>query len=217
MKSAAQRCVLMVAAGVCVATLSACNNAPRGDSGGIIDARERTGADRYDPAADTVSLLEFADKAAEDLAGQIARIPEIKNSPTQVIIEIGSLRNMTRTTSSADFEALQRRVVTTLVRSDLAREVAQVRENIDRVQRDAAPHTAPAQVDPLGRSAPVAGGPGVEASNLDFTYFLNGTFSELSRGDGVQSTYLLDFTLTKGTTRQIIWVSPKYDIKQFRN
>lgn len=212
LSSSTRRVVCLGLSSMCVA-LVGCNTAPPGDTGGVIDARERTRVDMNSSEADSTSLLEFADRVGQELGSQIARIPEIRNSPTQVIIELGSIQNNTRTPSS-DFAAMQRRVFLTLQRSDLVRENAQIRERYDRVVRDAAGMEAPVQVDPLGREAPTQGGPVVDRGNLAVTYFLQGTFSELVRGN-FQSTFQLDFTLTKGTTRQIVY-SNLFDFKQLR-
>lgn len=202
--------ILLIAA----SAMPACNTnqAPQGNTGGTIDPRRRTTADTYDQSADSVTMLEFADVVGQELGSQIARIPEIRSSPTQVVIELGGLQNNTRT-PSADFAAVQRKVFITLVNSDLARENARIVEKRDRVARDAASVAAPAPVDPLGRGEqPASNQGGMKDYPLDSTYFLQGTFSELSRGNGVQSTYVFDFTLTNASSRQIVFarqITPK--------
>lgn len=192
-----------------------CNTAPQGNTGGLIDPTRRTGIDANAPGADSVSLLEFADITGQQMAADIARVPEIKGSPTKVIIEMGSIQNRTDTPSS-DFDAMQREVFSTLVRSDVARDVAQFRERFDRVSRDAAGMQGQVIVDPTGREAPRQVGAAVEQSDLNYVYFLQGTFSELSRAGGIQSTYVLNFSLVKGTNRSIVWTSPQYRFKQVR-
>ncbi len=188
------------------------NSAPRGNTGGLIDPYRRTSADTYDEAADSVTLLEFADTVGQELGAQIARIPEIRSSATQVVIELGGLQNNTRT-PSGDFAAVQRRVFLTLVNSDLARENARIVERRERVARDAAGVMPPASADPLGRGESTTSPQGtMKDYPLDATYFLQGTFSELSRGGGVQSTYVFDFTLTNASSRQIVFarqITPK--------
>ncbi len=193
------------------ALLAGCNTAPQGHTGGLIDPRRRTTADTYDQAADSATLLEFADIVGQELGSQIARIPEIRSSPTQVVIELGGLQNNTRTPSN-DFAAVQRRVFLTLVNSDLARESARIVEQRDRVVRDTAGVMPAAQADPLGREQPTSNQGSMKDYPLDLTYFLQGTFSELSRGNGIQSTYVFDFTLTNAASRQIVFarqITPK--------
>lgn len=197
----------MVATALAGGLLGGCNTAPPGDTGGVIGARERTRVDAGSSEADTTTLLEFADRVGQELGAQLARIPEVKNSPTQVIIEMGGIQNMTRTPSS-DFAAMQRRVFLTLQRSDLVRENAQVRERYDRVARDAV-NLGPES----GATLPGSAG-GVQSSQVGSTFLLQGTFSELSRG-GYQGNFLLDFTLTKADTRAIVY-SNQFDFKQLR-
>ena len=201
------RFAVATAAVPALGVLPACNTAPPGDTGGIIGSRERTKVDAASPEADTTTLLEFADRVGQELGAQLARIPEIKGSPTQVIIELGGIQNQTRTPSS-DFAAIQRRVFLTLQRSDLVRENAQVRERYDRVSRDAV-NLGPES----GASLPGSQG-GVQSSNVASTYLLQGTFSELARG-GYQSNFLMDFTLTKADSRLIVY-SNQFDFKQLR-
>lgn len=209
-----QRAISVVGLSAMSVFLSACNQAPRGDDGGIIDVRERTGADKFSEGADTVTLLEFADAVGQDLAGNFLTIPAIQQSQFRVTVELGSLQNQTRTPSS-DFAAVQRRVFLTLANSDLVRKGARVVESRARVQRDAGIGGQPTVTqDPLGREAPVVtAAPGTYP--LEDTYFLQGTFSELSRGGGIQSTYVFDFTLTNAASREIVFAN-QITRKQFR-
>lgn len=194
--------------------LSGCNTAPPGDTGGMIDVRERTGADKFDEGADTVTLLEFADQVGQELAGNFLTLPEIQGSQYRVIIELGSIQNNTRTPSS-DFAAIQRRVFLTLAQSDFVRKGARVVESRARMARDAGTAGQGAVVqDPLGREPAVVAG-GLATYPLQDTYFLQGTFSELSRGRGIQSTYQFDFTLTNAQSREIVYAN-QIAAKQFR-
>lgn len=184
---------------VALAILGGCNTAPSGHTGGVIDSRTRTGADRYDRAADSVSLVEFASDVGQNLAADFMSIPNIQQSQYRVILEMGSIQNMTQTPSS-DFAALQRKVFLTLQQSDFVRRGAKVVERRDRMDRD----------------AQLAGATGnVAQYTVGDTYFLQGTFSELSRGGGYQSTYLFDFTLTSAESREIVYAR-QFEFKQVR-
>jgi len=201
-------------AALLAAALAGCNTAPRGDTGGIIDPKERTGADRFDERADTVTLFEFAEDVGQNLAGEFLSVPAIQGSQYRVVIEIGSIQNNTRTPAS-DFAAVQRRVFITLAQSDLVRKGAKVVESRARVERDAgAAGQATVVRDPLGRERPTSSG-GMTDYPLGDTYFLQGTFSELSRGAGRQSTYQFDFTLTNAQSREIVYAK-QILAKQFR-
>jgi len=198
--------LLRVASIASLSLLAACNQGPRGDTDGRIDPYNRTRIDAASPEADSVTLLEFSDQVGQDLAAQLAQIPEIRSSPSKVLIELGSIQNRTRTPSS-DFAAIQRRVFLTLVQSDFARNVADIVEDVDRMDADAA-RVAPAPAtDAQGRPTHQTARYPAEQ-----TYFLQGTFSELSRGGGRQSTYVFDFTLTSAASRKIVYarqITPK--------
>lgn len=187
-------------AAILAAVLAAagCNTAPAGDTGGLIPVSERTGADRFDPAADSVTLLEFADASGQELSAAFLTLPTIAQSQFRVVIEVGSIQNNTATPSS-DFAAVQRRVFLTLAQSDLVRKGARVVETRARVSRDVANAN-----DPFGQGDP-GSVTGLDQYPLGSTYFLQGTFSELSRGGAFQSTYLFDVTLTNAQTREIVY------------
>lgn len=188
-----------ISAILAVAALGGCNTAPSGHTGGVIDSRTRTGADRHDRAADSVSLVEFAGDVGQKLSADFLSIPNIQQSQYRVILEMGSIQNMTQTPSS-DFAALQRKVFLTLQQSDFVRRGARIVERRERMDRD----------------AQLAGATGnVAQYTVGDTYFLQGTFSELSRGGGYQSTYLFDFTLTQAESREVVYAE-QFEFKQVR-
>ncbi len=189
-----------------VLAASGCNQGPRGDTGGTIDPYNRTRVDANSPEADVVTLLEFSDQVGQELAVQLGRIGEIRNAPSKALIELGSIQNKTRT-PSGDFAAIQRRVFLTLVNSDFAQNVADVVEDVDRMDADAARVAPSAPVDAQGKPTHQTARYPAEQ-----TYFLQGTFSELSRGGGRNSTFVFDFTLTNAASRKIVFarqITPK--------
>ncbi|MFN5661990.1 MAG: hypothetical protein ACK48N_07870, partial [Planctomyces sp.] len=101
--------------------MSGCQSQPpMGDTGGVIDARERTRLDARSPEADVTTLLAFSDKVAQGLADRILtepRIAEANASGKRVVLEFGGLNNRT-TTPRSDFEAIQRRVFIGLVNNN---------------------------------------------------------------------------------------------------
>jgi len=200
---------------VAASALCGCSNtAQKGNSEGRTDPYRGTAADAADPAAHTVALLEFANASGQELAAEFLSLPAIKDAKYRVVIEMGSIQNHTRTPSS-DFAQVQRRVFLTLAQSDLVRKGAKVVENKARMERDAASVSAPPQTDPVGRDQPVSAGGSVDTYALKDTYFLQGTFSEMSRGGGSQSTYQFDVTLTNAQSREIVFAKI-FDHKQVR-
>ncbi|MGD9691114.1 MAG: hypothetical protein AB7K52_11540 [Phycisphaerales bacterium] len=190
-------------------TLGACNQAPRGDAGKTIDPYERTKADRLDPSADAVTLIEFSDQVSQSLAARIASIPEIRDSQQKVVIELGDLQNNTRTPKS-DFATIQRRIFINMTNSDVLREHADVVESVGRMDREAGSVAPAATVDPTGRTVTTA--PSSDRYDLKITYFLQGTFNEISRVGNVQQTYNFDFTLVNAASRRIVFadqITPK--------
>lgn len=193
-------------------SFTACNQAPRGDEGSRIGTNERTRADRIDTQADSVTLIEFSDQVAQAIAARISKVPEIRNSQQKVIIELGDIQNNTRTPKS-DFAAIQRRIFITLSQSDIIGDNCDVVEPTSRMDRQLGGISQAPQNDPTGRTEPTA--PGTARYDANITFFLQGTFNELTRVGGVQSTFNFDFTLVNAASRRIV-IAEQITPKQVR-
>jgi len=115
--------------------LAGCQDPPRGDTGGRIDPYETTKDERYSTGANIAALLEFSDETAAKLARDLAEIPEIKESSRKVVLELGGINNQTHTPSS-DFEMMQQRVRSHLMRSQLLRDHFLIVESRSSMNRE---------------------------------------------------------------------------------
>lgn len=201
-------CLAAVVAG----TASCAARGPSGDSGGVIDPYRRTQADVRAREADSVSLLEFSSQAGEALAARIGQIGEIVNRDSKVAVYLGAIENHTATPTS-DFQQIRRRMFIAMVNSDLVRYHADLHEAPELMDRQLARLTHQQQRDLLQEIGNDR--PGVERYNPEDVYVLQGNFSEIARGGGVQSTYNFDMTLTHLATGRILFAE-QYDLKQVR-
>lgn len=190
------------------AALTGCGNdgrvtapPPQGNTGGRVDPYRSTPIDSGSFRASTVDLLQFSDQVGQALAARIGRVPEIYGAPDRVFIELGELQNLTNTPTS-DFLIMRRRIFAALV-------------NSDAVTRHAAILESPEVMDhQRGRLGP-DGRPEADRNDPRATYVLQGYFGELTRGDGLQSNYYYEITLTNLQTRQIVFTE-QFDAKQIR-
>lgn len=192
--------------------LTGCS-APPGDSGGLIDNRERTRVDRGSVLADSVSLDEFADSVSQQMAYDIPSIGRLRSSSNKAVIEIGSLENKTRTPLS-DFQGVQRKVFISLVGSEPVRNVAMVVERAKRVDRDIQEIRGDRTTDMFDDKS--QGTDRRAQYQLNDIYILNGTFFERVRGDrGQQGTFDFDMTLTHAASGEIVFAK-QYGWKQIQ-
>ncbi|MCC7191418.1 MAG: hypothetical protein IT444_01440 [Phycisphaeraceae bacterium] len=179
-----------------------------GSTGGRIDPYRTTSADRLSDRASIPAMLEFGDTVAAQLAQQITDIDEIRNSPTKVVLELGSIDNHTATPSS-DFEQLRNRVRGQLYQSRLMRKYFLIVENRQRMQAEYDRIVGP-DGPPGGDSQPSDRG-GVAGYDPRTTYVLQGDFFEMNRLDRRQ--YYFEFKLTNLVTREIVF-SEHFDLGQ---
>src|SRR3954447_11845651 len=78
--------------------------APQGDAGGRVGVYESTHAEERSSGQNLVDLTTFSDKVVEQLASQIAEIPEIQDRPTKAVLALGDIENKTLSTNTNDFE-----------------------------------------------------------------------------------------------------------------
>ena len=175
---------------------------PRGNTGGSADPYRSTPADAYDSRVSSVTLLEFSDQVSDALAMRVGRVEAITEHPEKVVIYTGNIENRTATPSK-DFEIARRRVFAGLVNSDAVSSHADIIE-------------APEGMDEqFRRLAPDGFGDRTGGYNPESIYVLQGYFGEIERGNGAQSTYYLEMTLTHLASSRIVFVE-QFDQKQLR-
>jgi len=203
------RCI--VTAAVCMGWLTVmggCQSAgPRGDTGGRIDPYETTPDDHKSPYVNPADLIEFSDRTAEALAGDLGDLPEFKNRRTRAVLAIGDMRNLTSVPSS-EFEMLAIRTRDQLVGLRQVTDNVKIVEDRGRLERLAERETG-VQADVLeeGRSAS-----GVSRYNPDDVYVLLGDFYQSNRRDAKR--YYFTFSVTHLGSREIIF-KQNYDLGQY--
>ncbi len=199
--------VAPIAASVALTALTACESPPRtsvGDSGGRINPYATTPADRASNSASAPALWEFSDQVAESLARRISSIPEISQSATRVVVELGNISNGTDTPSQ-DFELIQRRLRSNLLRSDIVANRVMLVESVDDMEAEFR------RIQPSGGDM----NPRTDRYDARVTYVLRGDFLESSRRGGETRRYFFEFRLTNLQTRTIVF-NDSFDLAQTR-
>jgi len=178
---------------------------PSGSTGGRIDPYRTTESDRRSDKASIPELLQFTDQAAEKFAAEVAKIPEVKQADTRLVMELGSIQNRTDT-PTGDFEQIQRRLRSKLMSSDLITDRFMVVESRRRMNREMD------RVQGEDRDL-LQEGEKRESAKYDpeITYVLQGDFYESERGDRRQ--YFFNFKLVNLASRSIVF-NEDYDLAQ---
>jgi hypothetical protein len=198
-----------VAVGAVLSLAGGCaRNESVGGSGGRINPYATTRADEASTAASMPAMLEYSDQVAEALARRIGEIPEIADSPTRVIVELGAIENQTNTPRS-DFEHIQRRLRSKLVNSDIVSANAKFVEGVQAMDAEAR-RVRGGDTDPLQRDY---GGGETDRYDPALTYVLRGGFFESNRGD--TRRYFFEFNLVNLKDRSIVF-NESFDLAQQR-
>lgn len=204
----------MTLAGVLAAGCSSTPSTPQGSHGGRLDDSYRTtGSDEASTKASIPALLEFADLTAQSLAEQISSLPHVvqrydavTKTQGRLILEMGSIDNQSRTPSS-DFELIQRRLRSQLMRSQLIKSKFMFVEGRARAERDVNRIQGNNNGDLLQEGN--AGATDQYANND--TYLLLGDFLEANRGNRRQ--YFFNFKLVHAQSREIVF-DEAFDLAQ---
>ena len=172
---------------------------------GRVDPSRTTAGDIYSDQANMADLRAIGDEAGEALAYEISRIPEIRDSPTRIVIELGTLNNKTRT-STQDFEQIQRRLFSKIQRSEQLRNYAMVVEQRRLMEHEYREIMGEPESDLLQEGSP---SDGPSRYDKDITYVLQGHFYEAIRGK--TRDYWFEFQLTNLGSRVIVfsWASDR--------
>lgn len=166
-----------------------------GSTGGRMDPYETRDGENAGRQVSMPSLLEFCDDTAQKLVYDISSIPEVRDAPTQVVLELGDINNKTRS-STIDYEIIQRRLQSKIINSGLARQYFLVVENRQRMDREKNRITGEGDLLQDGNK-------GTARYSPDITYVLQGDFLQSERR-GV-SRYYFQLQLTHLASRQVIF------------
>lgn len=181
-----------------LAALAGCKT-PQGNVGGRMDPYRTTYSDVASNQASMPDLYQFSDQTAAELAQQLAQIPEIEDSPSKVVLELGDILNKTDT-STQDFELIQRRLRSKLLTTRVLRDRVMFVEGRQRMDREMERIQGTDDADLLQEGTR---GGGTDRYPSRQTYLLQGDFLESVRG-GVRR-YFFNFKLTNLASREIVF------------
>ncbi len=204
------KCLVAGLAVLVVGSLVGCQPPP-GDTGGRVDVSRTTPAERNDARVNTSSLFEFSDQIAQQLAADMAEVPEL-NDQYRATVVFGDIVNKTTIVSTSDFEAFRTRIRSKLMQSRNV--LKNVQFVADRASADALIRRETSTSGDLLQDG--GGRPGRAPLNAAYTYFLNGEMYRIERGNASVNTYSMSFNLMNMETGALIWSSAPYDVKQAR-
>lgn len=195
------RFVSLSAMAMVVALAFGCSSPPRGSSGGRIDIASTTGAETADARVLPVSLMEFSDQAAQQIAQDLSELKEIAPNGVRSTIILGDINNKTQIVSSDEFELARSRMRNSLLQSKYVRGKVAWVENRARLAQLAAREGVGTVDNPAGpdRYDPVN------------TFTLNMDVFRIGRG--AVNQYYMEAQLVNFKTNEIIF-SNRYEVKQ---
>ncbi len=158
----------------------------------------RPTSNRAQPTID--DLRATTDVMAESLAADLTRLIDDDFGGNRVVLFIGDIANNTRT-ATGDFELINRRIKSTLMKNGMFRDNVQVRETSSRV-RDLSRRERSTPTDkPVG---------GADDTAPEEVFFLNGTASSTTRRS--ESQYFLEYELMRESNGELVW-NEGYEIR----
>jgi len=155
-----------------------------------------------DNQAPISSLLSFINSASDKFIAQVATVPEIEQSPHQLVLELGTIQcgpTMTR----SDYELVQDGVRGRLLDSRIITDRFRIVQNIRRSRADQKlVEIGPSADTDITQEGPGTAAPAPEKYNPSDIYTLNGTFQRVGRSK--HALYQFQMTLVKWDTRQIV-------------
>lgn len=189
-----------------VAGLGCQQSVPRGSTSGRIDPSITTDAERSDARILPVGLMEFSDQVAQQLAQDLADLPELGGQGVRATVILGDINNKTQIVASDEFEMARSRIRNSLLSSKYVRGRISWVENRARLASLAAREGVGTVNNPAGPNA----------YDPRHTFTLNMDVYRLGRGQNNQvNQYYLEAQIVSFQTNEIIF-SDRYEIKQQR-
>lgn len=202
------RGVAAMAAMATVAGLSACSP-PKGEQTRRVEITDTTKAERRSAQVQPAALVEFSDQVAQQLVEDLLGLEQF-NTGTKVNVVFGDIVNKTGIVPTSDFEAFRSRVRQKLLQSSVARNRIrwiESRAKVEELRRQ--------ELGGAGSDVNQAGSNGPTPLSPEFTYFLDGEFYRITRGDNNDvNLYGMSFNLSNAQTRELVWSNSPYEIKQ---
>ena len=183
-------CVALLAS---LGLLAGCNP-PRGTTSGRVDPSISTPAEVRDPRVLPVSLSEFSDQVAMEIAQDLGK-RQLAPAGQRATIILGDINNKTQIVSSRDFEYVRSKTRNSLLKSEFVRGKVMWVENRARLAQLAAREGVGTVENPAGPPA----------YDPRYTYTLNGDMFRISRG--TTNLYWMEYQLVNFSTNEIVFSS----------
>lgn len=195
------RFVSLSAMALVVALSFGCQSPPRGKTGGRMDIGTTTDAETADARILPVSLMEFSDQTAQQIAQDLSELKEIAPGGVRSTIILGDINNKTQIVTSDEFELVRSRIRSSLLQSKYVRGKVAWVENRDRLKQLATREEVGTVDNPAGPSS-------YDPAN---TFTLNMDVFRIGRG--AVNQYYMEVLLVNFKSNEII-LSKKTDLKQ---
>ncbi len=188
-----RRQALLSVAGMLTAGSVACQTeVPRGTNSGRIDPSVTTDAEINDARILPVSLMEFADQAAQEIAQKLVEYPEIAPGGARSTMILGDIQNKTGIVASDEFELVRSKIRSTLLASRYVRGKIAWVENRARL-------AALAAREGVGTASNPAGPDAYDPRN---TFTLNMDVYRINRGN--TNLYYMEAHIVNFSTNEIL-------------
>ncbi len=189
--------------------LPACQEPPRGDSGGRVSVGSTTPGEASSGLMRTSDLVEASDDVALALAQDVDHMVDQDFAGQRVTVVLGDIANKTSKMSTTDFEFVRDRVKSKLMDSRVVRDNARFVEN--RARRESLRQRELGQTgdQKVGHTSDLP----QPAVNEDYFLFLNGNMYSVDRPD--TRLYYLKFELMRSSTGETVF-SKDYEVKYSR-
>ncbi len=178
---------------------------PPGNSGGRIDVSQGTRAEEGSRLPTTMELGEFRDQVAQQFVQDIMELPEFSQYRSTVVF--GDIVNKTGIVSTTDFEAFRTGLRDRFINSRAMREKVRWIESRQRWEDLNKKELGGGDLLQEGAGA------GARKINPEYTFFLNGEFYRVARGEDRVQMYSMTFNLMRASDSEIV-LNKTYESKR---
>lgn len=192
-----------------VALMSACETAPRGDTGGRVPVGSTTSGEASTGLMRTADLATASDDVALALAQDIDRISSEDFQNRRITVVFGDIMNKTSKMPTTDFEYVRDRIKSKLMDSRVVRNNVKFVENRSRRESLRQRELGQSGDQKIGHTSELP----QPTINEEFFVFLNGNMYSVDRPD--TRLYYLKFELMRSSDGETVF-SNDYEVKYER-
>lgn len=150
------------------------------------------------------SLVTFINTSSDKFISEMNDIPEIRDAPRRLVLELGTIEIDRSTMTRSDYEMVQHAVRGRLLDSRVITDNFMIVQNKarSRADRDLVEIDTPEDTDITQENPDTGSGDGMDRYNPDDIYTLNGTFERIGRSE--RAMYLFQLSLVKWKSRHIV-------------